>query len=246
MKSPPTKNRARVATRCPLAHSLRNNSNNITPTRACAFRALKRTLGLSLRDKSSQHATCTTAATMAMMKSLSKTSGLLALSLLRHFANNPAPSSKDNIHQEPEVDRLRDLKDPTMYPAISSLHGNPLAPHRRINLISNHHHSKDNLAPLPRASSSSSSSSSSNIRNHTSNLSPTTAPDNGPAMATATRRHLIYHKATRSPNKRATAKTHLLARRLARLLLPVVALHLTTRNNSLRCTLSRKKQSALL
>ena len=53
MKSPHIKSRAGLATRRPLALSLRNNSNNsnTTPTRACASRALKRTLDLSLHDQ---------------------------------------------------------------------------------------------------------------------------------------------------------------------------------------------------
>lgn len=79
MKSPHTRSKAGVATRRPLAHFLRSNSNNNSTilTRACAFRALKRTLDLSLRDQQSHHATCTTAATTAMAtRSQSKISGL--------------------------------------------------------------------------------------------------------------------------------------------------------------------------
>jgi hypothetical protein len=79
MKSPHIKTRAGVATRRPLAHILRNNSNSNSNilTRACASRVLKRTLDLNLRVQLSHRGTCTTAATMAMaMTSQSKTSGL--------------------------------------------------------------------------------------------------------------------------------------------------------------------------
>jgi hypothetical protein len=124
-----------------------------------------------------------------------------------------------------------------MCPTILSLHDSPHAPLRRTISTSNSQHSKDSLV-RPRLVSS-----SNNINNLTNNLNPTTATDNGPAMATATRRRLTRHTVTQSSNRQATTRTRLLARRLVRLLPLVAALHPTTRSNFLRCIPSRRKLS---